>query len=146
MGYRPLKTSRERRNILLTSDFPFICLAPTAPQNMQLNIQAPSLNVRPRMTVTWNKPASENGVIQKYTLVYTYTTERQAMSSQHNTDDGQTFSYSFDVLGGIQYSVTLRAETIKPGSKETKVEQVPVYSKLGFHVSAGSCCSLTEFL
>ena len=96
---------------------------------MQLNVQAPSGNASPHMRLTWDKPASENGVIQKYTLVYTYTTEGQAMSSQHNTDDGQTFSYSFDVLGGIQYSVTLWAVTIKPGSKETKVEQVPVYSK-----------------
>ena len=121
--------SHERNNILLTYDFSFICIAPTAPQNMQLNVQAPSGNVRPRMTVTWDKPASENGIIQKYTLVYTYTTEGQAMTSQHITDDGQTFSYSFDVLGGIQYSVTLWAETIKPGLKETKVEQVPVYSK-----------------
>ena len=121
--------SHERDNILLMSDFSFICLAPTAPQNMQLNIQAPSGNSRPRMAVTWDKPASENGIIQKYTLVYTYTIEGQAMSSQHNIGDGQTFSYSFDVLGGIQYSVTLWAETIKPGLKKTKVEQVPVYSK-----------------
>ena len=47
---------------------------------------------------------------------------------QHTTD-GRTFSYSFDVLGGVKYIVEVRAETIKPGPSVTGTKQVPVYSK-----------------
>jgi len=86
------------------------------------------------MTVTWRKPLNENGIIAKYTLLYSYTFEGKKTSSGHNTN-GQTFSYSFDVLGGIQYTVELRAETIQPGPKATSSKQVPVFSKYGFHVS-----------
>jgi len=80
------------------------------------------------MTVAWGKPVNENGIIVKYTLVYSYTFEGKKTSSGHSTN-GQTFSYSFDVLGGIQYTVELLAETVKPGPKATSSKQVPVYSK-----------------
>ena len=86
------------------------------------------------MTVTWGKPVNENGFIRKYTLVFSYTLDQKKTSIENSTN-GQTSSYSFDVLGGIQYGVELWAETIKPGSKATSSKQVPVYSKYGFHVS-----------
>jgi len=100
--------------------------APSVPQNLQLRVQGPSGNTRPQMTVTWGKPVNENGFIRKYTLVYGYTFEGKKTSSGHSTN-GQTFSYSFSVLGGIQYTVELWAETIKPGPKATKSKHVPVY-------------------
>ena len=80
------------------------------------------------MTVAWGKPVDENGIIVKYTLVYSYTCEGKKTSSGHSTN-GQTFSYSFDVLGGVEYTVELWAETIKPGPKATSSKQVPAYSK-----------------
>jgi len=104
------------------------------PRNLQLHVQDPSGNTRPQITVTWENPVAENGIITKYTLVYSYTFEGQKTSSGHSTN-GQTFSYSFDVLGGMQYTVEIGAETIKPGPKTTSSKQVPVYSKYGFHVS-----------
>jgi len=84
------------------------------------------------MTVTWGKPVDENGFIRKYTLVFSYTLDQKKTSIENSTN-GQTSSYSFSVLGGIQYDVELWAETIKPGPKATSSKQVPVYSKYGFN-------------
>lgn len=103
-------------------------LAPSAPQNLQLQVKGPTGISRPQIVVTWGKPANENGIIKKYTLNYSYTFDGKVKSFQHITDD-QTFRYSFDVLGGVKYTINLWAETIKPGPKAAKLEQVPVYSK-----------------
>ena len=111
------------------------CLAPGVPQNLQLQVQGPSGNTRPQMTVTWGKPVDKNGFIRKYTLVFSYTLDQKKTSIEISTN-GQTSSYSFDVLGGIQYDVELWAETIKPGPKATSFKQIPVYSKCVFHVSS----------
>lgn len=82
------------------------------------------------MAVTWGEPATKNGIIKRYTLSYSYNSgfEGRIITSQHTTDSG-TFSYSFDVLGGVKYLVEVRAETIKPGPSATGAKQVPVYSK-----------------
>ena len=80
------------------------------------------------MKVTWDTPSEENGIITKYTLTYSYIFSGVTNSTKVSTN-GQTFEYSFDVLGGIKYSVSVYAETIKPGPKEGQVELVPVYSK-----------------
>lgn len=89
------------------------------------------------MKVTWNKPANENGEITKYTVVYSYNFEGKDIRVSHSTND-KTFTYSFDVLGGIRYTVSVGAETIQPGPKATNLEEVPVYSKLWNLVSGSS--------
>ena len=43
--------------------------------------------------------------------------------------------YSLDVLGGIQYSLEIWAETVKPGPRLTGTKQVPEYSKYLFFSS-----------
>ncbi|XP_044164303.1 Down syndrome cell adhesion molecule-like protein 1 [Acropora millepora] len=100
--------------------------APSAPQNLNLTFIKPSQNTRPRMRVTWNAPAEENGIITKYTLTYSYNFGGVANSTEISTNS-QTFEYNFDVLGGIECTVSVYAETIKPGPKEEQVGLVPVY-------------------
>ena len=106
----------------------YFYLAPSEPQNLQLEVQGPIGKTRPQIKVTWNKPANENGEITKYTLVYSYNIGEKVIRVSHSTN-GQTFTYSFDVLGGIRYTVSVGAETIQPGPKATNLEDVPVYSK-----------------
>ena len=80
------------------------------------------------MRVTWNASAEENGIITKYTLTYSYNFSGVTNSTEVSTNS-QTLEYTFDVLGGVEYDVSVYAETIKPGPNETKVVPVPVYSK-----------------
>ena len=80
------------------------------------------------MRVSWNPPAEQNGIIKKYTLTYGYNFGGVTNSTKISTNS-QIFEYTFDVLGGIEYTVSVYAETIKPGLKEEQVELVPVYSK-----------------
>ena len=95
-----------------------------------INLQEPSEITMPRMTVNWQQPAEQNGIIRKYRLVFTYTIERkQTLASETNN---QTFMYSLDVLGGIQYSFEIWAETVKPGPRLTGTQRVPEYSKYLF--------------
>lgn len=83
------------------------------------------------MKVTWGVPAEQNGIITKYTLTYCYNFGGVTNSTKVSTNS-QTFEYTFDVLGGITYNVSVYAETIKPGRKEEQVQLVPVYSKWKF--------------
>ena len=108
--------------------FVHIPIAPSKPTNLRLNISKPSQSTRPRMKVTWGAPSEENGIITKYILTYRYNFGGATNSTTVSTNS-QTFEYTFDVLGGIKYNVSLYAETIKPGPKEKQVELVPVYSK-----------------
>ena len=78
------------------------------------------------MRVTWNAPAEENGIITKYTLTYIYNFGGITNSTEVSTN---TLEYTFDVLGGVEYTVSIYAKTIKPGPSETQVVSVPVYSK-----------------
>jgi len=78
------------------------------------------------MNVTWSSPVEENGVITKYTLTYRHNFGGVTNSTEVSTNS-QTFEYNFDVLGGVKYTVSVYAETIKPGPKEEQVESVPVY-------------------
>ena len=80
------------------------------------------------MKVTWGAPSEENGIITKYTLTYSYNFGDVTNLAKVSTNN-QTFEYTFDVLGGIKYTVSVYAETIKPGPEEKQVQLVPVYSK-----------------
>ena len=93
----------------------------------------------PRMTVHWQQPAEQNGIIRKYRLVFTYTFDGRQTTITSETNN-QTFSHSLDVFGGIQYSVEIWAETVKPGPRLTGVKQVPEYSKYLLSVSCSQCC------
>ena len=96
-----------------------------------ISLQEPSESTMPRMTVQWQQPAEQNGIIRKYRLVFTYTIDGIQTTITSETNN-QTFSYSLDVFGGIQYSVEIWAETIKPGPRLTRTKQVPEYSKYLF--------------
>ncbi|XP_074612262.1 tyrosine-protein phosphatase Lar-like [Acropora palmata] len=100
--------------------------APSKPTNLRFTISDPSKNTRPRMRVIWGKPSEENGIITKYTLTYSYNFGGVTNSAKVSTNS-QTFEYTFDVLGGIEYTVSVYAETIKPGPKDEQVELIPVY-------------------
>ena len=80
------------------------------------------------MTVQWQPPAEQNGMIRKYSLLFTYTIDgrQTTITSEANN---QALSYSLDVFGGIEYSVEIWAETIKRGPTLTGAKQVPEYSK-----------------
>jgi len=80
------------------------------------------------MRVTWNAPAEENGIITKYNPAYSYNFGGVTNSTEVSTSN-QTFEYTFDVLGGVEYTVSIYAKTIKPGPNETQVVSGPVYSK-----------------
>ena len=82
----------------------------------------------PRMTVHWQQPAERNGIIRKYSLVLNYTFDGRQTTITSETNN-QTFSHSLDVFGGIQYSVEIWAETVKPGPRLTGAKQVPEYSE-----------------
>jgi len=101
-------------------------IAPSAPQNLQLTFIKPIQNTRPQIRVTWNAPAEANGIITKYTLTYIYNFGGVTNSTEVSTNS-QTLEYTFDVLGGVEYTLSVYAETIKPGPKEEQVELVPVY-------------------
>ena len=80
------------------------------------------------MRVTWYAPAEENGIITKYTLTYSYNFSGVTNSTEVSTNS-QILEYIFDVLGGVEYSVSIYAKTIKPGPNAAQVVSVPVYSK-----------------
>ena len=96
-----------------------------------ISLQEPTEITMPRMTVQWQQPAEQNGIIRKYLLLFTYTIDGK-QTNIRNEKNNQTFMYSLDVLGGIQYSVEIWAETIKPGPRLTRSKQVPEYSKYLF--------------
>ena len=108
--------------------FVHIPIAPSKPTNLRLSISEPSKNTRPRIKVTWDTPAEKNGIIIKYIVTYSYNFGGVTNSTEVSTNS-QIFEYTFDVLGGIEYTVSVYAETIKPGPKEEQVELVSVYSK-----------------
>jgi len=93
-----------------------------------INLQEPSEITMPRMTVHWQQPAEQNGIIRKYRLVLTYTFDGRQTTITSQTNN-QTFSHSLDVFGGTQYSVEIWAETVKPGPTLTGTKQVPEYSE-----------------
>ena len=80
------------------------------------------------MTVHWQQPAEQNGIIRKYRLLFTYTIDGRQTTITSETNN-QTFSHSLDVFGGTQYSVEIWAETIKRGPTLTGTKQVPEYSE-----------------
>ena len=94
----------------------------------------PSETTMPRMTINWQQPAEQNGIIKKYRLVFTYTIDGRQTTITSETNN-QTFWYSLDVLGGIQYGIEIWAETVKPGPRLTGTQQVPEYSKYLFFSS-----------
>ena len=99
-----------------------------------ISLQEPSEITMPRMTVQWQQPAEQNGIIRKYRLVLNYTIDGRQTTITSETNN-QTFSHSLDVFGGIQYSVEIWAETVKPGPRLTGTKQVPEYSKYLFFSS-----------
>ena len=99
-----------------------------------ISLQEPSEITMPRMTVQWQQPAEQNGIIRKYRLLFTYTIDGKQNNIRHETNN-QTFMYSLDVLGGIQYSYEIWAETVKRGPSLTGTHQVPEYSKYLFFSS-----------
>ena len=111
--------------------FVHLPIAPSAPQNLKLTFIKPTQNTRPQIRVSWREPAEENGIITKYTLTYSYNFGGVTNSTE-DSKNGQTFEYTFDVLGGVEYTVSIYAATIKPGPNETQVGSVPVYSKSAF--------------
>ena len=82
----------------------------------------------PRMTVQWQPPAENNGIIKKYELVFTYDFDGRQTTITSETNN-QTFSHSLEVFGGTQYGVEIWAETVKRGPTLTGTQQVPEYSK-----------------
>ena len=119
----------------------FFHLAPTKPLNLLFTFQKPSEIAMPRMTVQWQQPAEQNGIIRKYRLVLNYTIDGRQTTITSETNN-QTFSHSLDVFGGIQYSVEIWAETVKPGPRLTGAKQVPEYSKYLLSVSCSQCCCI----
>ena len=99
-----------------------------------ISLQEPSEITMPRMTVQWQQPAEQNGIIRKYRLLFTYTIDGKQNNIRHETNN-QTFMYSLDVLSGIQYSYEIWAETVKRGPSLTGTHQVPEYSKYLFFSS-----------
>ena len=93
-----------------------------------ISLQEPSELAVPRMTVQRQQPAEQNGFIRKYRLVFTYTIDGRQTTITSETNN-QTFWYSLDVFGGIQYSLEIWAETVKPGPTLTGTKQVPEYSE-----------------
>ena len=120
----------------------FFHLAPSKPLNLLFTFQKPSETVMPRMTVQWQQPAVQYGIIRKYRLVFTYTFDGRQTTITSETNN-QTFSHSLDVFGGIQYSVEIWAETVKPGPALTGTKQVPEYSKYLLSVSCSQCCCIS---
>ena len=114
----------------------FFPLAPSKPLNLLFTFQKPSEIAMPRMTVHWQQPAEQNGIIRKYRLVLTYTFDGRQTTITSETNN-HTFSYSLDVFGGIQYSVEIWAETVKAGPTLTGTKQVPEYSK---YLLSVPCC------
>ena len=107
-----------------------------------ISLQEPSEIAMPRMTVHWQQPAEQNGIIRKYRLVFTYTIDGRQTTITRETNN-QTFSHSLDVFGGIQYSVEIWAETVKAGPALTGTKQVPEYSKYLLSVSCSQCCCIS---
>ena len=99
-----------------------------------ISLQEPSESTMPRMTVQWQQPAEQNGIIRKYLLLFNYTIDEKQTKIRNQTNN-QTFMYSLDVFGGIQYRVEIWAETVKPGPRLTGTHQVPEFSKYLFFSS-----------
>ena len=98
--------------------------APSAPTALNYTAIAPGTAHGPMINITWSKPQNENGIIVHYTVIF-----RQHGCQQYVYKNltASTFSYSIDVLGGVNYSLIVRAATIKNGRENRLSVNVPEY-------------------
>ncbi len=104
-------------------------LAPSAPFLNHTHI-IPSKSHGPRINLTWSEPAEANGIIRKYTVLY--SNEGEVGKETFGSD---ALSYSVDVLGGVTYQFHVQAVTIKPGPNASLTVTIPEYSKLSLKFS-----------
>ena len=109
-----------------------IISAPTAPTDFSARLLPAANGLGPRVNLTWNKPAHENGVIRKYVL---YFSERETPGrvDQINITDALHLWFLLNVYGRTTYTFHLSAVTIKEGPNST-VDRltIPEYGKIWF--------------
>ena len=108
--------------------FLLVLSAPSKPTRLDTQVQAATVGSLPRATLTWAKPAQENGVIKSYEISYSEDTVNPG-EDEKETLGSSASSWSFAVLGGTTYSIAVSASTIKPGPKATTTLTVPEYGE-----------------
>ena len=125
--------------------------APSKPTRLAAQVQAATVGTPPRATLTWSKPAQENGVITGYEVSYSEDTVNPG-EAEKQTLGPSASSWSFVVLGGTNYSIAVSASTIKPGPNATTTLTVPEYGEktIGCFISAFTttttffCCATSN--
>ena len=98
--------------------------APDVPATLNYTTIAPDTSHGPKVHLTWSEPLIANGIIRNYTLFYGHEKD-----TRKETFGKDTFSYTVDVLAGVQYHFHVRAVTIKPGENATLTVDIPEYGK-----------------
>ena len=104
--------------LLWMSMFLLVFSAPSEPTRLAAQVQAATVGSPPRVTLTWAKPAQENGAITGYEISYSEDKVNPG-EDEKETLGSSASSWSFVVLGGTTYSIAVSASTIKPGPKAT---------------------------
>ena len=124
------------------SMFLLVFSAPSKPTRLAFHVQAATVGSPPRATLTWAKPAQENGVITSYDISYSEDTVNPG-EVEKETLGSSVFSWSFVVLGGTTYSIAVSASTIKLGPNSTTTFTVLEYGEsiqvMSIENSIGCC-------
>jgi hypothetical protein len=108
----------------------FAFLAPSQPVNQRGVLLPPQNDIRvPRVSITWDKPQQENGVITRYNILYEYGSNSSTRKTVNITDIN-TLSYTMNVLGEKRLRFRIKATTIKEGSYTSyNYVTIPAYRK-----------------
>ena len=108
-----------------------IISAPTVPTDFNARLLPAANGLGPRVNLTWNKPAHENGVIRKYVL---YFSERETPGRVDQINiNALHLSFLLNVYGRTTYTLHLSAVTIKEGPNSTVNKfSIPEYGKICF--------------
>ena len=108
----------------------FFFSAPGPPEFLNHTNIAPADAHGPRINLTWTRPQQENGIIRNYTVFFSHSKDPRVVHTE--TFGADTFSYTVDVLGGVNYEFYVSAVTIKPGINASLTVLTSEYGK--------SCC------
>ena len=105
-----------------------IISAPTVPTDFIARLLPAANGLGPRVNLTWNKPAEENGVIRKYVLYFSES-ETPGRVDQININALHLW-FLLNVYGRTTYTFHLSAVTIKEGPNSTVNKfTIPDYGK-----------------
>ena len=119
-------SSAETHSLFSATNLP----APSAPRNLIGRLLPPATGSSPKVNLTWERPAEENGFVRKYLL---YVSDNETSNGARLQLDPSDCWYLMSVYGRTSYTFRLSGFTIKEGPKTT-VQQfvIPEYGEINY--------------